>query len=869
MPLQYFALDSTDGGYATVLAALATLNAAKSNYTPTLVARSAAYDSDIKIVAANVTNAEIAGDGDLSDIAIAISTGMPNAAVLDVFADLQDFRERGFPMLGEMARSAYPEMTGVRYIAQPGTVSGDNNGQTPWTAHEGPETSAINGGTNRKLQPGYMYFLIGVVHKIEASGFNFAGRYVDFADASAGVRSELRSDHPTFPGVLLGTMTDGTSGLKGEAWFHEGGNIYSQADWGRNVSQFVPFQTFLVVTSAVDPTDSFTDILEKAFYKLGASETTLNPGEWFLDAAKEKMYVRLIGDIAPPAGFNISTRWDNGGGHFLNFDSGRQNMRVTNLRTIGCTQTNWATGRDLEVLGGQHALNANNFLLSVTGLGWKWGAASYGRLTYDRTDIKDENDNVVANTHPLIQELIADKGSAASAWADMDLWVNIWGQDNGIYQNNTVSSTTTWVDGVIIVDTHAAISNSRGAIKTYTAGDGHSLASRGGLLRQSTVVQRFVSLRGGAHMDFYLAAEAEGDAPYDFAGTKNAGNYIDNIVQDFLLLDDNGSTGGVQIPHRGMGVEHDNDHVLYLSRTDGIKTGNIVRRFAVANLPAEAIVCISEQPVEYRDYIIENCESHYKIGRNFTESVPFAAVVTNSEATVTDVTENLLNGTGGVATQLNLTATDDYLVMGFLDTPRRVEVFFGSGSVAAAGTYTLAVEKYTASGWVAVTSLSNGTNSLKQSGEISHARDGSEIITDLYGQTDMAFLRIRLASGSFSTPPTITKLGGRRIGAVMYSRGATVRWGANSQYWNETNSGLYEVNSRYEDVDEFTLDLGGVLVAETAAVFNDGNSTFAGWKSVSSGFYKNHTEANSDVPKGKADSRAPSVDVDDIIDANT
>lgn len=865
MTLQHFALKNDATGFTAAEAAL--LARGQAIYGPSfqLARRPTADDATVEIIDAALDSNDLVGD--LGVIATAIETRMPSALVYDVFADAQDFRERGFPMLGEMARSEYPEMAGVRYIAQPGAVGGANNGKFPWTAFEGPETAAINGGTNRKLPGEYIHFLIGVVHKEEASSFNFAGRYVDFADASGGERSELRSDHPIFPGILLGTMTDRNAGLKGDPWVHEGGNIYSQADWGRNVSQFVPFQTFLVVTSAVDPTDSFTDILEKAFYKIGTSATTLNPGEWFLDAAKTKMYVRLVDDSAPPAGFNISTRWDNGGGHFLNFVNGGKNIRCTNLRTLACTQTNWGGATDLEVLGGQQLLNANLFLLSVSDAGWKWGAASYGRLTYDRTDIKDENDNVVAPTHPLVLRLIAEKGSAAAAWADMDMWACIWGQDNGLYQNNAVSSTLNWIDGALIVDTHGTIANSRGTIKTYAGGDGHAVATRGGLLRQNTVVRRFVSLRAGRHKDFYFAAEAEADAPYDFGGTKNAGNYIDNIVEDFLLLDDNGN--GTGIAHGGMGVENDNDHVLYLSRTDGIKTGNIVRRFACGNLPNDAIICVSEQPVEYRDYIIDNCHTHYLMGRNFTESVPFAAVVTNGEATVTNVTENLLLGSGGDATQLNLVNTNDYLVMGFLDTPRRVEVFFGTGSVAAAGTYTLAVEKYTASGWVAVSSLTNGTNSLKQSGEITHARDGSEILADLYGQTQMAFLRIRLASGSFTTPPTITKLGGRRIGAPMFSRGATVTWGAKSQRWNRTNSGLYEVNSRYEDVDDFTLDLGDTLVAETAAVFNDGNSTFSGWKTVSSGFYKNHTEANSDVPKGKADNRGGNVTVDDIIDANS
>ena len=61
MPLQYFALDSTATGCAEALAALAAATASKLSYTPTQLARNAAHDPDIKIVCANVTEAELAG----------------------------------------------------------------------------------------------------------------------------------------------------------------------------------------------------------------------------------------------------------------------------------------------------------------------------------------------------------------------------------------------------------------------------------------------------------------------------------------------------------------------------------------------------------------------------------------------------------------------------------------------------------------------------------------------------------------------------------------------------------------------------------------------------------------------------------------
>jgi hypothetical protein len=66
------------------------------------------------------------------------------------------------------------------------------------------------------------------------------------------------------------------------------------------------------------------------------------------------------------------------------------------------------------------------------------------------------------------------------------------------------------------------------------------------------------------------------------------------------------------------------------------------------------------------------------------------------------------------------------------------------------------------------------------------------------------------------------------------SRAATVSRGPKPQRWNRSTSGLYDVNSRYQDVDGSILDIGDSL------------------------------EANSDVSKGFANKRAPNVSVDDI-----
>lgn len=101
MGLQYFVLDSTQGAYAAAIAALQTATSAKYGYAPTQIIRAAAHDSAIKIVAANVLEAELAGD--TADLHIA---NFPNSLCRHRFADLAEFRIRGFHMLGESIRSA-------------------------------------------------------------------------------------------------------------------------------------------------------------------------------------------------------------------------------------------------------------------------------------------------------------------------------------------------------------------------------------------------------------------------------------------------------------------------------------------------------------------------------------------------------------------------------------------------------------------------------------------------------------------------------------------------------------------------------------------------------------------------------------------
>lgn len=854
---QYFALDSLATGYAAAIDKLATDTSTNRGYTVTQVLRSASHDANIKIICAYVDESDLTGD-----TANLHSDNFPNALCVDRYIDLQDRRERLFPILGEMARTPYSELTDVQYIC-PDSVntSGTEDGKTPWTGWNGPRSANINGGASRVLQGGIRYIgCRGVIHRQSAT-YASTGGDIDFADASATERVELGCDHPLAPAIILPSLSDTDATVKQGAWTDEGGNIYSQSDWrradgvGNNPAQYVPFQGALIVTSAVDPTKSVTWLMENAFYIQGASETTLDPGEWFLVGTK--MYVRMLDDGAPPAGFNICNRWDGLGGYFLDVGSAK-NVKLHNINMIGGTNglTNGAINActDFTMAGGRIALvSAGGYFKSANATHWKFCAATYGRLTYDRDDDITYDGAAVDENHRLVLELVSDKGSAASAFAGMkDNWAMLMGQGNGPGLNNNTATNLDNIDGLYVLDCNSVMSNTRGTIVTYSHDDGHSLSARNGDMNGRTW-QRWCAMRGGRHYDVYVSASpppGNEDAPYAGSGW-TATSAANNITQDFLIIGTNGRAAQVGKGYTGLGWEQDNDNMLYTDGS-GDKSGNIFRRFAIAGLndadkTCAAIGSSNEQGMTCTDYIIEDCNYHYQISRSTIESIPYVALV--QSGVVTEVTENLLLTSGGTNTTLTL-AAGDYIIFGFIRSARRVELLL---TTAATGTYTLAFEELTTGDtWAAVDNLSDGTTNLTNIHAsirriITWNRNDNMIQTDFDTALNMYFFRIRVATGSFSVAPIISRAAGRQVGGGLTSRGATVRDLAIG--WNATNSGTTPSNSSYVDVDEFDLTLKSGQTVAGSAIFNDSNNTFAQWQAADSGFYIVKKKLTTDAPQ--------------------
>lgn len=853
--MQYFALATGAAGFAAAAAALPTAAAAHLGYTPSLLQR-VSVKAGVVVVGAFVEEADLTGD-----LASLAQASVPNALCLDRYIDDQDLSERGFAMVGEMGRTPYPLFSGVRYICPLGVnTSGVEDGLTPWTGFNSPRSLAINGGASRFLQGGFRYILCrGVAHNVSAVYSTSIGR-IEFTNASATQPIVLGCDHPFLPAVVVQAFSDGDASVKQAAWVSEGGGIYSQEDWrradgvGNNPAQFVPFQSSLVVTSEVDPAASYRDILEAAWWHQGTSETTLAQKQWFL--VGRKMYVRLPGDAAPGADFNICNRWDGLPTYYIGVGSsaGARNIILNNFRQIGLGQsTSQIRGCDsLTVQGGQLAMSPSGadsgYFLGTTATMWRFRAAEWGRLNYDRSDIKDRDGITYGPSHPIVQELIATKGSAAAAWADFDLWAHLVGCSNGPGWNNNSSANKDLISGLIVEDVNVIISNTGGTLLTYSHVDGHGLSSRNGSL-DGTTRERFLLLRGGRHIDDYVSATGDGNAPYTGSGA----NWRNNITQDFIVDDDNGRSIGKG--HCGIGPEGDNDAVVYRDGT-GLKDGNIFRRFCIRNLDnpsytSQAISSSNEQAHSCEDYIVENCLLHYSIGRNFQCSVAWASLHTSGGTVETEVTPNLLS-TGNVATPLTLAVPGDYFMVGQIGPFGRVELNLQTAGVGSA---VVAVEELTGSGWVAVAGLQDFTNGLTTSGlhGCNWTKNVGMVAAGAGGAVGLHVMRWRLVSGSFSVTPVAIQLRGRRISGALRSRGATVRqtpsWNLiQTTLWRTDQDGINIMSSGYEDVDEFDYFLPPG-VAQDALVFNENFTDYAFWKTAAASFFEKHLFATSEAPQ--------------------
>lgn len=284
---QYFALDSLATGYAAAIADLASKTSTNRGYTVTQVVRSASHDSDIKIICAYVDESDLTGDTvNLHE------DNFPNALCLDRYIDLQDRRERCFPMLGEMARSEFPTMTGVRYVSQAGKYAGVGDGTSAFDSFDGPQDSAINGGTNENHQLGYVYYYLGEIFEVStasSNAFPTTGGQIDVEDATAGLPVQIRFDHPLLPCLMhAGATWDGNS--SDLDWIVHSGSIYRRGDFGgfgRTI-----FQSALP-QKGMDPTASAAE-LKADFLVKAANLASVGAGNFWHESMSPRSFDAVI-----------------------------------------------------------------------------------------------------------------------------------------------------------------------------------------------------------------------------------------------------------------------------------------------------------------------------------------------------------------------------------------------------------------------------------------------------------------------------------------------------------------------------------------------------------------------------------------------
>lgn len=240
MPVQYFLLDSNHADYTAALAALATLDAAKYSFTPTQTLRDQSGDVTLKIVKANVTEAELNGNTDLVNCRTA---NYPNEFCRHRFSSLENFRALGgFHMLGESVRG-FAGISGQDYkFIRPqlgaSSTTADNygehaDGSSHYDACNGesdPELDVANLGTAIWNKKTAYYFADGVhctrAHPLlqapdQTNGVTAMGNIiVEDATLAADDKIFVTCDWDMMPAIILGgyTLWDTHSNLPWEEY---------------------------------------------------------------------------------------------------------------------------------------------------------------------------------------------------------------------------------------------------------------------------------------------------------------------------------------------------------------------------------------------------------------------------------------------------------------------------------------------------------------------------------------------------------------------------------------------------------------------------------------------------------------------------
>ena len=622
MGTQAFLLDSNATGYAAALTALATYDAAHFDFTPTQTVRDASHDSTLKIVFANVTEAELDADGDLADLRTA---NFPTELCRERWTTLEEFRIRGFHMLGESVRSS-EGVSGATcwYVRQEKyptrSAYGEDTGKTPYDAADGWDDLATK-LTDSEFQRGDLHYALGCNWAFrDGEAFSSINSSPDFPGGS-GNNVTWRMDHGLMPGMNFMGFVDRTS--PSNTWTQPDSETYPRL-WKATMNNtgFIDAGMFLL---PIDPTLSTSDIYTHHLFYWAESQSEVESTTFSVWLDGSDLWVHMPDDTTPdhrigrpnngfkPKYRDVTTL--KGDFKFINC------QMIAGLLGAGGLSSGAAYGfpNRTKFLGGRYLFGSSwkpkkNDSLSPDYDGTEWGRSTDGIIGWDTSDRPDPA------TDTFIAKVVSRHSSDQTVWNEMDHFLEIDSANEGIYWNGGGNSDLP--DGLLasgvlarnIGSAHANVKAKNGHI--FVDNDGHFWGTQG--LKNSTV--EFVYIQNA-----YAAI-----VNYSIGDSTTCQDNHDNILQDFIIRDsgsDNSSFGagscGVQWP------TGDND---FGSRTDGSgdSSGNIIRRGVIDSIVSPntpnpidgyAIQGFASQLLTIDNVTMSNCDHCLGVqARNTTDS---------------------------------------------------------------------------------------------------------------------------------------------------------------------------------------------------------------------------------------------------------
>jgi hypothetical protein len=853
MPLQYFALDSTDGDHAARTAALASAAAANQDYTPAIVQRPAAHDGNIVLVAANVTEGQLTGD--LEDLATI------NAICQARFVDVQELREFGFYLLDEPERSWNPKLTGGNVFLKH-AFEGDGNGgdgKTPWTARSWYGVLADGGiDTNRQyVRTGAIFF-----HQHGTRNIGLQGQ-IGFIAGSAGDETVIRDDYSAAPGAQSDHYYHTNTSIGQEPWVQDGENpnVWSQSDFTNTDlggPALVMGSDFPILGTSTAWHDDW--ILEQ----VGSLEDChATPSSYFID--NPTVHVHLHDGASPSAAGRYILRQAHG----WRFDPRNteaalpQKVRLINCQQFGHSSFNQLLRGDssnynadkVTFEGGRCIWTRGDWFINGGCSERSWIASTVGRILWDSSDRRD---------HPAsegVQELVTPNETWASNMpaSDWDRWkhhVEIGYCTVGPHPSIAVSQSqalsgfpdTFRLNGFYFHH----FEDTKGFSRDNA--DRHPVAIRGGWSGTLLEVKHGYVYRAPNMVYWYAPGNGPGGEANNtwypaFGATANITPYaIEDLVFD---------TWSGNLPTAGnfaVAIGGDSD-AIPMDNGTGDRSGTVRRIVMLDHRPTGStlgtspaqeagghLFACSDSNTMIVDSTIKRCNWAFRADRASNDPQAFSSIQLVDDGIVdTDATATVVQG---VNTPLEMPLTGTFAVVfgRQQNPPRRAEIRLTQNG---AGGATIAWQ-YWNGAWTNIPTegLTDGANKLTQTGTVSFAKP-SDWAPNTIGTRTCYHFRAVVASAFFTTNPIMDRCVGVRTNFFLRARRIRVLEPEQGLIWVRANT--YSSGEAVIDLDDITIRLKSGQDIETAPICrffsSGGQETLAAFQA------RTKLAANTDAPE--------------------